>query len=221
MSSSIFDIIGPVMIGPSSSHTAGAARLAKMARLILNDEPVVVEMTLYGSFAKTYKGHGTDRALVAGLLGFDAEDERIPEAFLWAKDAKLKYSFCTSENPSYHPNTVAFHMTGRSGKMVDVTGCSLGGGRIMVTEISHLPVEITGEGYTLMTVHRDQPGVIAYVTALLSKENINVSEMRVFRQEKFVKSVMIIGTDLPVPEHVRKEVENHENIVEVMAFDPL
>lgn len=221
MGSSIFDIIGPVMIGPSSSHTAGAARLAKMARLILNDEPVVVDMTLYGSFAKTYRGHGTDRALLAGLLGFEADDERIPDAFLLAKDAKLQYTFHTEDNPSYHPNTVAFHMTGKSGKIVDVTGSSLGGGRIVITEISHLPVEITGEGFTIMTVHRDKPGIIAYVTDLLAKRDINVSEMRVFRQEKFVKAVMLISTDVPVPEEVRQEIEMHENIVEVMAFEPL
>lgn len=221
MGSSIFDIIGPVMIGPSSSHTAGAARLAKMARLILNDEPVVVDMTLYGSFAKTYRGHGTDRALIAGLLGFEADDERIPDAFLWAKDADLQYVFHTADNPSYHPNTVTFHMTGKTGKMVDVTGASLGGGRIVITEISHLPVEITGEGYTIMTIHRDQPGIIAYVTDLLAKQDINVSEMRVFRQEKFVKAVMLISTDVPVPEEVRQEIEKHEKIVEVMAFEPL
>ena len=166
--SSVFDIIGPIMIGPSSSHTAGAARLGKMARCIF-DEPVErVTMTLYGSFAKTYKGHGTDRALIAGLLGFGAEDVRIRQAFKEADEAGLQYEFVESAELSDHPNVVLFDLYGHSGRHMSVLGRSLGGGRILITRIDGLEVEITGDEHTIMTFHTDKPGVIAAVMIVIT-----------------------------------------------------
>ncbi len=218
---SIFDVIGPVMVGPSSSHTAGAARLGKMARYILNDVPKKVEMTLFGSFAKTYKGHGTDKALVTGLLGFAADDERIPKALDIAEQRAVSFSFLTSPLDMGHPNVVTFNLWGEMGRHVIVTGRSLGGGRIMITSIDQVEVEITGETYTLLTIHSDKPGVIARVTDILGKKGINISGMRVFRKEKHVRAVMIIETDSIVEEESLCTIQSANGIEEVMAFRPL
>ncbi|MCF0156828.1 MAG: L-serine ammonia-lyase, iron-sulfur-dependent, subunit beta, partial [Veillonella sp.] len=133
--SSIFDIIGPIMIGPSSSHTAGAARLARMARCIFEGMPDEVEMTLYGSFAKTYKGHGTDKALIAGLLGYTEDDAHLRRAYDLAKEHGMKYTFIESNKDAGHPNVVTFDMRDKAGRHMSVTGRSLGGGRILVTDI--------------------------------------------------------------------------------------
>lgn len=219
--SSVFDIIGPIMIGPSSSHTAGAARLGKMARCIF-DEPVErVTMTLYGSFAKTYKGHGTDRALIAGLLGFGAEDVRIRQAFKEADEAGLQYEFVESAEPSDHPNVVRFDLYGHSGRHMSVLGRSLGGGRILITRIDGLEVEITGDEHTIMTFHTDKPGVIAAVTTALSLQAINISSMRVFRKEKHSQAVMLIHTDSEVSHDVLDSINAVSGIESVMYFKPL
>lgn len=219
--SSIFDIIGPVMIGPSSSHTAGAARLGKMARYIFKGEPKKVSLTLFGSFAKTYKGHGTDRALIGGLLGFDAEDERIREAFKEAREAGLKYEFVESPVDGGHPNEVRFDLYGDNRHHMVIVGRSLGGGRIMITSINSLEVEITGDDYTILTFHHDRPGVIAGVTALLGDAAVNISSMRVFRKRKNCDAVMLINTDSPVDEAVISEIQQGKDIESVMYFEPL
>lgn len=219
--SSIFDIIGPVMIGPSSSHTAGAARLARLARYILRDEPWRVRMTLYGSFAKTYKGHGTNKALVAGLLGLEADDERIPRAFELAEEEGLKYSFEESSDDAGHPNVVCFHMEGRNGKLMEVTGRSLGGGKVLVTDIGGILVEVTGEEPTIMTFHVDKPGVIAGVTDVLARKNVNISGMQVYRRKKYVEAVMLIYTDTVVDEEALADIRRMEAVTDVMSFKPL
>lgn len=219
--SSIFDIMGPVMIGPSSSHTAGAARLGKMARCIFKEELVRVVMTLYGSFAKTYKGHGTNRALVAGLLGLEADDTRIPEAFTLAKESDFVFSFVESGQDAGHPNVVTFDMYGASGKRQRVTGRSLGGGRIMITDIDGIAVEIYGEEPTIMTFHEDRPGIIADVTKILAERQINISTMRVFRKQKHGEAVMLINTDSTVSEDDLTLIRQMPCIRDVMAFDPL
>ncbi len=218
---SIFDIIGPVMIGPSSSHTAGAARLGKLAAYILKEKPCIVDMILFGSFAKTYKGHGTDKALVAGLLGCEAEDERIPTAFAMTEEKKLLYSFTESEEDKGHPNAVEFHLTGESGRKTIVLGFSLGGGKVIVTEIDGMPVELTGEEHTLMTLHMDQPGVVHGVTEILARDHVNISGMRVFRKSKFTEAVMVITTDSPVAEDSLVEIQKMNCIKQVMAFAPV
>lgn len=218
---SIFDIVGPVMIGPSSSHTAGAARLAKMARSILADEPVKALLTLYGSFAKTYKGHGTNKALVAGLLGYEADDERIPHALELAVEQGLEVTFQPSNEDVGHPNSVRFFLEGKTGKTTEILGCSTGGGRIQIREISGLPVDITGESYTLMTLHRDKPGVVARVTTVLAHKNINISAMRVFRHENQDLAVMTIDLDSPVDKESLERIEKIQTIERVMSFEPL
>ncbi|MCI1248712.1 MAG: L-serine ammonia-lyase, iron-sulfur-dependent subunit beta, partial [Megasphaera sp.] len=149
----VFDIIGPVMIGPSSSHTAGAARIGLMAREILNDEPVEAVITVYGSFAKTYKGHGTDKAVVAGLLGFSADDVRLRTSFDIAAKKGLKITLNRSDAEVDHPNTVRIAMIGKTGRKMEVLGVSLGGGKIEIREINGSQVSLSGEEYTLITFH--------------------------------------------------------------------
>ena len=214
----VFDVVGPVMIGPSSSHTAGAARICLMAREILKDEPKMAVITVYGSFAKTYKGHGTDRALVAGLLGFSADDVRLRTSFAIAADQGLAIEFHRSDEEVDHPNTVRIAMTGASGRKMEVLGVSLGGGKI---EIHGAEVALNGEEHTLITVHRDQPGIIAQATTVLAIGHINVSNMRVFRSAKNETAVMIVCTDSPVPNEIVHMIQNITAIESVVTLLPL
>ena len=230
----VFDVVGPVMIGPSSSHTAGAARIGLMAREILKDEPVEAVITLYGSFAKTYKGHGTDKALVAGLLGFSADDVRLRTSFDLAAQQGMNVVFQRSEAEVDHPNTVRIAMTGKTGKKMEVLGVSLGGGKMEIREINGAGVLLSGEEHTLITVHRDKPGVIAQATTILAIGHINVSNttilaighinvsnMRVFRSAKNASAVMIVCTDSPVPQEMVSMIKNISGIESVVTLLPL
>lgn len=217
----VFDVVGPVMIGPSSSHTAGAARIGLMAREILKDEPVEAVITLYGSFAKTYKGHGTDKALVAGLLGFSADDVRLRTSFDLAAQQGMNVVFQRSEAEVDHPNTVRIAMTGKTGKKMEVLGVSLGGGKMEIREVNGAGVLLSGEEHTLITVHRDKPGVIAQATTILAIGHINVSNMRVFRSAKNASAVMIVCTDSPVPQEMVSMIKNISGIESVVTLLPL
>lgn len=217
----IFDIVGPVMIGPSSSHTAGAARIGLMARKILKDEPVQAVITVYGSFAKTYKGHGTDKALVAGLLGLSADDLRLRTSFSIAKEEHFDVTFHQSDAEVDHPNTVRIALTGKTGKKTEVLGVSLGGGRIEIREIDGFPVALNGEEHTLITLHNDQPGIIAQVTTIMAIGHINVSNMKVFRSAKNANAVMIVNTDSPVPDEMVRLISNISAIDSVITLSPL
>lgn len=215
----IFDIIGPVMIGPSSSHTAGAARIGRMAREILGEPVVKAEITLYGSFSDTGKGHGTDKAIAAGLMGYLPESEEIREALELAKSKGIDMKFIFSSEESDHPNTAFIKAQGKSGHKVEVLGVSLGGGRIKITEIDGVSVEITGEEYTLITNHHDVPGIVADVSLRLAQNNINISNMRVFRKKKGLNAVMIVHTDHEVPQEILKDLSKcNKNINRVMAI---
>lgn len=217
----VFDIIGPIMIGPSSSHTAGAVRIGKYARSVLGKKPVKAVIQFSGSFAKTYKGHGTDRALVAGLLGFSADDVRLRTSFAIAADQGLAIEFHRSDEEVDHPNTVRIAMTGASGRKMEVLGVSLGGGKIEIREINGAEVALNGEEHTLITVHRDQPGIIAQATTVLAIGHINVSNMRVFRSAKNETAVMIVCTDSPVPNEIVHMIQNITAIESVVTLLPL
>lgn len=195
MDYSVFDIIGPRMVGPSSSHTAGAARLGKVARRISGNDVAKVTFVLYGSFAKTYKGHGTDRALMAGILDMEPNDPDLGKSLEIAEASGLDYKFAVNDADPPHPNTVKIIITGSWGKITEMVGCSIGGGNIRVIQINGLNVEFTGEYPTLVIRHLDRPGVIAEVTSLMVKFNINIAFMRVFRQSKGQDAFMIIETD--------------------------
>lgn len=196
----VFDIIGPVMVGPSSSHTAGAVRIGRMARLILADEPVEAHIKLFGSFSKTYKGHGTDRALAGGLLGYDVDDERINDSLGFAVRQGVRIRFETVDLEQAHPNTACIELTGKSGRTVCVTGSSIGGGNIIITEIDGIRVELSGQYYTLIVKHNDTSGIIAMVTEILASANINIAFMKDFRTCKGGSAIMVIEADQPVQE---------------------
>ena len=196
---SVFDIIGPRMTGPSSSHTAGAVRLGYITRRIMGEEPSHASFTLYGSFAETGRGHGTDKALIAGLLGCMPDDARIRSAYKLARDSGLSVDFIWSEEPAEHPNTVRIIAEDVNGKETDVTGRSVGGGNILITKITGLDVEVTGEYPTLIIQHHDMPGVISDVSRVLAQLGVNIANMRVFRRGKGDnEAYMVIESDEPV-----------------------
>jgi L-serine dehydratase len=195
----IFDVIGPIMIGPSSSHTAGAVRLGNLALAIFGESIAQATIGLHGSFAQTYRGHGTDVALVAGLQGWATDDERIPHAFSIAKQVGMSFVFrMVNLGDLAHPNTVKFWLTGKNGNVCKVTGSSVGGGQVVISEVDDFPLEFTGEFPTILTMHQDQPGAIAMVTSILSTQGVNIAQMRVFRKEKGGMAAMIVETDQPV-----------------------
>lgn len=199
----LIDVIGPVMIGPSSSHTAGAVRLGLLAASILGAKPVKAEIHLHGSFAETYQGHGTDMALLAGLMGWMPDDERIPCAAEYAKVNGLVYSYYKIDLGNMaHPNTVLFKLTGVDGSFCEIVGSSVGGGQVKVTEIDGFPVELTGRLPAILTVHKDTRGVIALVTSTLANAGVNIATMRLFRSDKGGMASMVIECDQAVPQEI-------------------
>lgn len=214
-----FEIVGPRMIGPSSSHTAGAARLAHIAWHIAGEDVATAELTLYGSFAETGRGHGTDKALLAGVLGLEPDDERLRHSMLLAQEAGVEYDIrYESEAPGDYDyaNMARIRIEGHDGAITDVLGASIGGGNIIITEINGMQVSFTGEYPTLIVAHNDVPGTITKVTGVLAKAGINVAGMRVYRQSKGQKAYMIIETDSPATEPVLSEILTcNENVLAV------
>ena len=191
----VFDIVGPVMIGPSSSHTAGAVRIGRVARALLGCEPVNAQILLHGSFAKTYKGHGTDKALIAGIMGMATDDERIRFSPRLAEEAGLSVSILPTEIDGAHPNTALITLTDATGRTVSVQGASVGGGNILVTKVNGMDVHISGQYNTLIVLHQDTPGIIAAVTELLAESQVNICNFRLSRQKKGGVAVMTIEMD--------------------------
>ncbi|MGB4593038.1 MAG: L-serine ammonia-lyase, iron-sulfur-dependent subunit beta [Coriobacteriia bacterium] len=212
---SLFDIVGPVMIGPSSSHTAGAARLGALARAVIGSQPVKARITLHGSFATTGHGHGTDIALVAGLLGMAPDDTRLPRALDIAKKSGLAVSFDEEDLGEVHPNTARMILAAADAREYLVQGSSLGGGDVVVTLVDDFPVEITGEFPVLVVVHHDQPGVVAAVTARLAADVINIAAMQVARERRGARALMLIGTDEPVSGEIAAGIAAIDGIAEV------
>ncbi|MBR5316070.1 MAG: L-serine ammonia-lyase, iron-sulfur-dependent subunit beta [Firmicutes bacterium] len=212
---SIFDVIGPEMIGPSSSHTAGAAAMALLARKLFDKEPVSVQFTLYGSFSKTYSGHGTDKALLGGVQGFDPCDERIRDAFKHADDAGLAYKFIIDEeNDGGHPNTADILLTAADATQLFVRGWSIGGGKVKIVKIDNVDVEFTGEYSTLIVKQLDKPGVVAWLTNCLALQDVNIAFMRLFREAKGETAYTIIESDEKIPADVLAALGAHKNVLE-------
>ena len=214
----VFDIIGPIMIGPSSSHTAGAARIGKYALNILGAKPVKADIYFSGSFAKTYKGHGTDKAIVAGILGMDTDDPGIKYSFETAEHRGLEFAFHTGEIENAHPNTAFIVLTSESGKTVEVQGASVGGGNIVITKINGTEVEITGKFTTMIVLHRNIPGMISDVTRVLAQNGINIGKFDLRRNPRGGKGVMIIELDSDVPEYVNDEIKEMDNVIDSMLL---
>ncbi len=215
---SLFDILGPVMVGPSSSHTAGAVRIGYIARTLLGGRPVSADIALHGSFAATGKGHGTDRALVAGLLGMKPDDMRISDSFRVAKEEEFVFSFEEVQIPGAHPNTVLLFLRGEDGKELEVQASSIGGGRIMINKIDGIDVNCSGELPTLIIHNLDQPGLVAKVTTRLSEKNINVATMQIFRDKRGGFAVMVIETDQPIFKDNLSYLESIDGVVKVTYF---
>ena len=216
---SIFDIIGPNMIGPSSSHTAGAASMALLARKLFHKEPVKVTFTLYGSFAKTYHGHGTDKALLGGVLGFHPDDERIRDAFSIAEERGLNFKFSVDHNTvADHPNTADILLESACGDRLFVRGVSVGGGKVKIVKINSIDVEFTGEYSTLIVKQNDRPGVVAHISTCLSHQNINIAFMRLFRESKGTTAYTIIESDERIPEAIVEELLEHESVLDTIVI---
>lgn len=217
----VFDILGPIMIGPSSSHTAGAARLGKVARAISGGEVSEVKFLLHGSFGKTYKGHGTDRALLAGIMGMEPSDIRLRDALEIAKNEGVKYSFEETDLGDAHPNTVKFLVKTKEGRKAEIVGCSIGGGSIKITEVNGNAVEFTGDYPTLIISHRDVPGAVSKVTAFLYDEHINIAFMKVFRSQKGREATMVFELDNKLDDEVLGKIKSVDLINKVVYINPV
>lgn len=191
----VFDIIGPVMIGPSSSHTAGAARLGKVARIMFGKEIKKAHIYMHGSFAKTGKGHGTDKALIAGLLGMEPDNEDLRYSFDIAKEQGLEFEFSAIELENVHPNTVRIILNGNNDEKLTMEGSSIGGGCILVYKLNNYEVNLNFENPSIVVVHTDHPGVIAKVTDELYKYGVNICDFHLSRKSKGGEALMTIGMD--------------------------
>lgn len=211
----IFDILGPVMVGPSSSHTAGAVRIGLIARQLFGRQPDKAVVYLHGSFAATGKGHGTDKALIAGLLGMKPDDLRIPESFDIAKEKGMEFVIESKELRDAHPNTAKIIMEAEDGKKLEIQAFSIGGGRIRVSMLDGMEVNFSGETNTLIVRNQDQPGCITDVSTVLNLCRINIATMQVFRARRGGSAVMVVETDQAVPKSAIEMLEGRQGIRKV------
>ena len=208
----VFDILGPVMIGPSSSHTAGAARIGLVTRALLGKTPVKAHIFLHGSFAKTYKGHGTDKAIVAGILGMKTDDERIRFSLDVAEKQGLQVQIETGELENAHPNTAQITLTAADGEKVSLRGSSIGGGNILITRVNGMEVSLTGQNPALIVLHKDAPGTIAAVTELMAEYGVNICNFHLSRETKGGLAVMTIESDSHFSQELNERINRLENI---------
>ena len=218
---SIFDILGPVMVGPSSSHTAGAVRIGLVTRQLLGSEPLRAEFLLHGSFASTGRGHGTPRALVAGMLGFSPEDGRIPESFEAAADRGFEFTFGTCRLRDAHPNSVLIKAWGADGGCVSVGASSPGGGRVRVFLLDGLATDFTGNLPTLIVRNDDRPGCVSRVTGAVAGYGLNVATLRLDRDNKGGSALMVIECDQPIPPELLTELRGMEGISRAIGLEPI
>ncbi|WP_201713758.1 L-serine ammonia-lyase, iron-sulfur-dependent subunit beta [Rossellomorea arthrocnemi] len=211
---SVFDIIGPVMIGPSSSHTAGAARIGRVARNLFRREPKWATISFYGSFAKTYKGHGTDVAIVGGILDYDTYDERIIESINAAKEKGIKIKFQEEDAITDHPNTARIRMGDDQGE-IELVGISIGGGKVEIIELNGFELKLSGHHPAILVVHDDRFGAIASVSNIIAKHQLNIGHMDVSRKERGQMALMTIEVDQPIDEAVINELTSLPNITQV------
>lgn len=215
----LYNIIGPIMVGPSSSHTAGAVRIGLMARTLLKEEPISGEIFLHGSFAKTGEGHGTNKAIIAGLLGMKPDNVHIPDSYEIAKERGFSFSIGTTTIKNAHPNTVLIKLKGVNGREIEVQSSSVGGGSIMVNKIDGIDVNFSGETHTLIVHNLDQPGHVAVVASTLSRYSVNIATMQLYRERRGENAVMVLETDQPIPDEVVEFLENVDGIVKVTYFN--
>lgn len=216
---SVFEVIGPNMVGPSSSHTAGAASIARLAWKMVNEKIKRVKFTLYGSFAQTYRGHGTDRALLGGMMGFETDDVRIRDSFEIAEKEGIEFSFeANTVETDVHPNTVDMEIEDVAGRVLTVRGESLGGGKVKLTRINGVKVHFTGEYQAIIVVHKDHPGVISKITNVFGKQHVNIAFLRVYRETKGGDAYMIIESDEEITASAVEEIEKNPFVRETMLI---
>ncbi len=211
----LMEVVGPIMVGPSSSHTAGVVRLGKVCYRIFGHTPKVVDVTFYRSFAKTYKGHGSDKAIVAGLLNFETDDERIKDSIKYAKELGYEFNIKTSDRYTNHPNTVKVVALDRSGVECEIIGESIGGGDIRIRKIDKIDVELDGTYHTIITRHEDRPGIVSKLTKLLYEANINIATMKVFRANKGDDAIMLVEVDSEPPNELNIAMQELENVHDI------
>lgn len=215
----LFDVLGPVMIGPSSSHTAGAVRIGWTAGRLLSDKPAEAKIGLHGSFALTGKGHGTDRALIAGILGMKPDDERIPDSFSIAEKEGLKFEFSTIYLRNAHPNTVQLKLVGVHGRTLDIVAESIGGGRIMIRSIDGITANFSGEYNTLIVHNMDTPGHVAAVSSALMQRHVNIANMQLYRSAEGKYAVMILECDQRIPDDIEQWLSHIDGIIKITVFN--
>lgn len=206
------------MIGPSSSHTAGAVRLGRVAWKALEDDPIRAEIELTGSFASTYRGHGTDKALIAGCMGMHSDDENIRCSLDLAREQGMVYSFSTITRPDAHPNTARITLYGKNGKKAVVEGASVGGGNILVEKLNGMRVAFTGQCDTYLIRHYDRPGVIAAVTNFMMYCGLNINNFRLSREKKGGEALMMIEVDGRAPEHLLQQLNVIPDVINAMLL---
>ncbi len=211
-----FDIIGPVMVGPSSSHTAGAAKIGNIARKLLGTPVQDADIYFHGSFLATGKGHGTDKALIAGLLGFPVDDSRIADSFRYAREAGMQYHMSGLDLGEVHPNSVKMILTGTGGQKMEIVAASVGGGAVRVTELNGLPASFSGDYPTLVVSNLDQPGHVTEITSMLSHKSINIATMQLYRSSKGGHAVIVLECDQEIPESSIRWLAHLEGILNVI-----
>lgn len=214
----IFDIIGPVMVGPSSSHTAGAVKIGYVSRKLLAEPLKKAEILLYGSFLATGRGHGTTLALVAGLLGMKTDDSRIPDSMRIAEERGIEITFGKAELRDAHPNSVQLILTGIDGRKLEVVGESIGGSRINIAGIDGISTNFSGDYPTLIVHNLDQPGHVAEVTSMLAHKSVNIATMQLYRASRGGYAVMVIECDQEVPKESIAWLEHLEGVQKVTYY---
>jgi L-serine dehydratase len=214
-------MIGPVMIGPSSSHTAGALRIGNVAGSLLGELPCRIRVLFSGSFARTYRGHGTDKAVVAGVLGMRTDDENIPESLNIAKTKNIEVVFKTAEIKNSHPNTMRIVLEGESNAEVDICGSSIGGGNIIITEINGMKTEFNGQYPTTIIVHQDTPGIIASITNLIADSGVNIANMKDDRDYPKGDAHMLIETDQEISCQTIGRLKKMSSIHSIFVIPPV
>lgn len=216
----IFDILGPVMVGPSSSHTAGAVRMGQITRRLLGGEVKSARIMLAGSFALTGDGHGTKRAIIAGLMGMGPEDERIPQSFELAGERGMEFTFGTAVLHDAHPNSAVITVRSEDGEQVEVGACSPGGGRIRVFSLDGLRTDFSGEAPTLIVRNEDKPGYVSRVTGVIAAQGINMSKLLVEREARGGRAIMVIECDQRIPYRVKVAITAIEGVSKVTRLNP-
>ena len=215
----LFDVIGPVMVGPSSSHTAGAVRIGYVAGELLGEQVKEAKILLYGSFLDTGKGHGTDRALVAGLLGMKPDDYKIADSLELARQRNIHIEFGEARLTEAHPNTAELILAGESGNAIDVVGESVGGGKINIAKIDGIDTNFSGECPTLIVHNLDQPGHVSEVTSMLAHKSVNIASMQLYRSHRGGRAVMVVECDQAVPQDGIEWLTHVEGVLKVTYFE--